>query len=346
MKQMSWTCIFCAAWLLLMVPVAARSSQTATANGQCVVAINASGHAVVTVNNNCDAKLAATVQRLLDKTRQQDKVIFGQLKVNATQERQIGQVTADLESLRRLVEDWIAAIEQTNKVASAPNASPADKHAAEMLELGDASDAAEILAREAEKLVTSSEKNRLSAISFFVQQAALLRASDKPKALQALQRALSIAPYDVGILSDCGVLALQLGNTRLASSYYKRSYEAAELAVKADPENTERLRALRVSLNNFGDLLVIQGDREKATKYFKDALDITIRLLKRNEHNVLWRQDMGFSYDRLGDLSRHQGDLPAARRYYHESLNISEELSEVNGGICRYGVIFLLRISR
>ena len=89
---------------LLAATAAVAADQVATASGTCGVAINASGQAKVVVNNYCDAKTAATVQRLLDDAE-------AQKRLNQQQAQRTGQLERDRETQARQIQELSAAVQ-------------------------------------------------------------------------------------------------------------------------------------------------------------------------------------------------------------------------------------------
>ena len=85
-------------WLL-----AATTPNSAIATGDCAVAVNASGQAVVTITASCDKQTAATVQKLRQQQAEQRR------KIAQVDKRQ-NETTQDVSALQRQIADLTAAV--------------------------------------------------------------------------------------------------------------------------------------------------------------------------------------------------------------------------------------------
>ena len=241
MKLVRFTAFGGAAFLALITSAPLLAvDQVAAAQGQCSVAINASGQAQVIVNNVCDAKTAATVQRLIDKVDKADRT-------SQQQDQRLHKLEVDREAQARQIKELIAAVQTVNKTAAAPAALAADKRAADLLAQGDASGAIALLGREAEDAASSATASGRKAAELYRQQSALLRTQNISEALKALERALAAEPGHFGTLWDAGDLAVLVGNTESAKRYYSSMAEIAAQALKSSPGNTQRQSDLWVS---------------------------------------------------------------------------------------------------
>ena len=321
MKRIRFTAFSATACLALVTsaPLLA-AEQIATAPGQCGVAINASGQAQVIVNNFCDTKTAATVQRLLDKTDKADRT-------NRQQDQKLHKLEVDREAQARQIKELFAAVQTVNRAAAAPAALPADKRAADLLAQGNATGAIALLGREAEDAAGSATASRRKAAELYRQQAALLRTQDVSEALKALEHSLAAEPDHFDTLWDAGDLAMLVGNTESAKRYYSIMVEVATQALKSSPGDTEWQRNLSASHHKIGDIQAAQGDSPAALESYKAGLAIHERLAASDPRNTQWQRDLSVSHNQIGDVQAAQGDSSTALKSYQAGLAIRERLT-------------------
>src|SRR5579872_4044624 len=102
---------------------------------------------------------------------------------------------------------------------------------------------------------------------------------------------------------------------------------AFEQLLRADPGNAGWQRALSVSYDRVGDVLVAQGNLPEALKFFRDGLAIRDRLVRADPNNAAWQRDLSVSYDRVGDVLVAQGNLPEALKSFRDKLAIADRLA-------------------
>lgn len=361
------------AWLIAVVatllPQASSGQQTATATGSCGVAINASGQAQVTVTNNCDAKTAAIVEKLLKKSARQEQQI-GDLNGS------LQSMAGDLDALRREVKGLTAAVTTVQEAAARPSATVAEKRAEELLAGGDASAAAELLGRRAD---TANN----DAPALLRQQSALLALTDANAALAALERALKLEPGNFDMLWRAGDLALSAGLLDKASQYYDRMGNAALLQLKTRPDaaavnhvavafikngdvkavqgdyagglslyrvataiatkqvqsgvrSTDVLKTLAQGLRISGTALKTLKDTKGAVKATQDALVVAKALVKEEARNPDFWNILLLTHLSLADVQRADGDRRAAKENLDAASRISQDLLKADAGKAKW----------
>ncbi len=316
------------AGLLLQASILARAdNQNASSTGTCGLAVNASGHAVVTITNSCDAKLAATMQKLFDQGRDTNKIVH-ELRENQTRNE---------ESEKRRFDELMRAFQAANERASSKDATPLDKQAAAALAQGDASlaialfgDAAGMAEKRAKQLVQESDAERKKAAQLWRTQAALLRGKDVRLALAALEKALALVPDDFDTLWDAGDLAVEVGNTELAKAFYGRMLAQAQKQVAAMPNDADRARDLSVSHIKIGDMQSAQGDSAAALKSYLAGLAIRQKLAANDTGNVQAQDDLAVSYFKIGIMQIEQNDLAGALQRFQAAKAIFERLAALD----------------
>ena len=292
---------------------AVAADQVATATGTCGVAINASGQARVVVNNYCDATTAATVQRLLDKAAEQERL-------NKQQAQRTNQLERDRDAQARQIQELSAAVQTVTKLASATKATPADKRAQELLAQGDASGAATLLGREAAAAGAS-------AAELYRQQAALLRLSNTAQALAAIERSLAIEPDNFDAQWAAGDLAVSVGNLDSARQHYGRMLAIANARSTASPLSSLWARSLSVSHIEIGNTQSAQGDLAGALKSYQAGMAIAQKLAASDPSNSEWQRDLSVSHERIGNTQSAQGDLAGALKSYQAGMAIAQKLA-------------------
>jgi tetratricopeptide (TPR) repeat protein len=308
--------------LLLADARAQTQSQTATASANCSLAINASGHAVVTVSNSCDAKLAATMQKLFDLGRDTNK------KVNEI-----------LQEQQRRFDELLAAVQATNQRASQKDATPLDKQAAAALEQGDATLAIELFGQAAQaeverakQLVQEAKAANEKAAKLYRNQAALLRTKNMRKALAALEQALALEPDDFTTLGNAGDWAVLVGDDHKALPNYQRMMQLALAQVGKQPNSGEWQHNLAAAYDRIGNMQSTQGDSAAALKSYTASLAMRQKLTSSAPGNTQWQRDMAVNYANIGDMQREQGDSAAALKSYSSCLAIAQKLASGNPG--------------
>jgi tetratricopeptide (TPR) repeat protein len=117
-------------------------------------------------------------------------------------------------------------------------------------------------------------------------------------------------------------LYTELGDLRKARS-------AADAAVRTSRDD----RALSVSWNELGEVLVAQGDLAAARVRFSQFLSISENLARDNPSSAQAQRDLSVSFDKLGNVLVAQGDLAAARERFSQSLAIHEKWARDNPSI-------------
>jgi tetratricopeptide (TPR) repeat protein len=307
---------------LLGVKITAAAEQVATATGTCGVAINAAGQARVVVNNYCDTTTAATVQRLLDKAAEQERL-------NRQQAERTGQLERDRDAQARQIQELSAAVQTVTKLASANQAKPADKQAQALLEQGDTSGAIALLGREAAAASANSA-------ALYRQQAALLRLSNTAQALAAIERSLAIEPDNFEAQREAGDLAMDAGKLGSAQHHYSRMLAIARARSTAEPGDSTRQRDLSVSHGRTGDLLSEQGDLGEALRSYQAAMAIAQKLAAAEPSNSQWQRDLSIAHERIGDTLRAQGDLSGALKSYQATMAIRQKLTTADPSNSRW----------
>jgi tetratricopeptide (TPR) repeat protein len=303
--------------LVLTDARAQTQSQTATASATCSLAINASGHAVVKVSNSCDAKLAATMQKLFDLGRDTNKKV-----VELQQEQQ------------RRFDELLAAVQATNQRASQKDATPLDKQAAAALEQGDATLAIALFGQAAQKEVERAKQLAQEATAanekaaqLYRNQAALLRTKDIRKALAALEQALALEPDDFNTLWHMAHWAILVGEGERVLSIAQRMKQVAQEQVGKQPNSVEWQHKLIVANDFIGFRYSEKGDSVAALKSYSENLAIAKKFANSNPGIAQCQGDLSISYSRVGGMQRVQGDSAASLKSYSDSLAIVQVLA-------------------
>ena len=281
---------------------AVADTQTAVANGECSVAANNSGSGSQTIEINCLPKKFRNAV---------------EAKLNAHDEK-INELTKNNEELTRKFNQYIAAVQAVANQAAQPSATEAQKHAAELLSLGNTSAAIQLLGEQADHLTDQADKQRAAltqrikdAVTLYRQQAALQRLEDVTAARATLEKALALAPDDFNLLWDAGDIAVETGDTAMALTHYQSMQLVAEAALKQAPNDAERLRDLSVSYHKIGDIQAAQGDSDGALKSYRAGLMIAETLSARDPASAERQFDLVVSYWKLGSAKL---GLPAVER--------------------------------
>ena len=107
----------------------------------------------------------------------------------------------------------------------------------------------------------------------------------------------------------------------------QQSHQLAQRLLDQDPDNRDAQRLLSASLNQLGDLAVVQGDLAGALRCFTECHAILERLAASAPANAEWQRDLSVSLNQLGDLAVAQGDLAGALRCFTQSKTIRERLA-------------------
>jgi tetratricopeptide (TPR) repeat protein len=248
----------CLLLLLGLAPVrllaaAPATAVTAIAKGDCAVAVNASGQAVVTVTASCDKQTAATVQKLLEQQAEQRRK-------NAQVDKRQSGTEQDVAAMQRQIAELTAAVKTINAQAQQADASTAQKQAAAKLRAGQPELAIVQLGLAADKEAAASASKAQNAAALYRQQAALLATRDVKQALAAYQKALALEPGDYLTLWDAGDMAQAVGDSALALKLYRQMQQVVQKELATTPQSAAWQRELVSSHIKIGDMQQAQGD--------------------------------------------------------------------------------------
>ncbi len=322
---------------LLAAPTAAPI--TAIAKGDCAVAINASGQAVVTVTASCDKQTAATVQKLLEqqaeqrrKNAQVDKRQSGTEQNVVALQKQQSATGQDVAALQRQVQALTAAVKTITTQAQQGDASTAQKQAAANLQAGEPELAIAQLGAAADKAAADSTRQAQSAAALYRQQAALLATRDVKQALVVYQKALALEPGDYVTLAYAGDMAQAAGDSALALKLYRQMQQVATQALAQAPQSAAWQRELSVSHERIGGIQQAQGDGAGALQSFQARLAIMQKLAAQDPGNSQWQRDLTGSHIKIGDIQQAQGDGAGALQSFRASLAIAQKLAAQDPG--------------
>lgn len=277
-------------WLL-----AATAPISAIATGDCAVAVNASGQAVVTITASCDKQTAATVQKLLEQQAEQRRK-------NAQVDKRQNETAQDVSALQRQIADLTAAVKTIAAQAQQADASSAQKQAAANLRAGKPDLAIVQLGLAADKEAAASTSKAQNAAALYRQQAALLATRDVKQALAAYQKALALEPGDYATLWDTGDMAVAVGDNALALKLYQQMQQVVEQALRETPHSPRWQRELSVCHSKIGDILQAQGDGAAALQSYRASLAIRQKLAAQDPGNALWQVDLAKSQIKVANI--------------------------------------------
>jgi len=166
------------------------------------------------------------------------------------------------------------------------------------------------------------------------------------RSLELSDRLLWANPNSTEVASDvsaslnnlAGFLAQrdQPGDADKALRYFQRSLELSERLLRADPNSSQAVRELSLSLYNLADFLGRRGqpaDVEKAFGYLQWSLKLSEGLLRANPSSAQVTHDVSTSLNKLAPylVQRAQpGDAERALGYLQRSVELSEGLLRAN----------------
>jgi tetratricopeptide (TPR) repeat protein len=165
-----------------------------------------------------------------------------------------------------------------------------------------------------------ARRNVLLALDPHVEAAADHAASD---------RAREDARY---LLVEAGDAFREAGYLGRAMRFHAKALECASAIAAAQPDDSGRLRAVAVSHQRIGDVLVSQGNLPKGLKSYRGYLEIAERLTQSDPGNTEWQRDLSVSCNKIGDVQAAQGDLAGALKSYNDGLEIINRLAQSDPG--------------
>ncbi|HTZ66176.1 MAG TPA: tetratricopeptide repeat protein [Roseiarcus sp.] len=164
---------------------------------------------------------------------------------------------------------------------------------------------------------------RRRQVPLLAEKAAVQRLSyNHEGAKGTLRRLLNVDPDQTWRWIDLGDICRTTGSLDEALGCYRSAAEAAE--------RTGDERALSVSCDGIGDVLVRQRNLTEALNSYQAALAIRQRLADADPGNSDWQGDLSVSNDRIGDVLARQQNWSEAVKYYAAAFAIRRSLARAD----------------
>ncbi|MBO3707995.1 MAG: SEL1-like repeat protein [Candidatus Accumulibacter sp.] len=166
------------------------------------------------------------------------------------------------------------------------------------------------------------------------------------RSLEVGERLLLANPESAQAARDVSVSLIQLGgflasrglpgDAEEALGHYRRSLEAGERLLVANPESAQAARDVSASLNKLAEFLAsrgLPGDAEAALGHYRRSLEVGERLLVANPESAQAARDVVVSLIQFGGFLASRGlpgDAEAAFGHYRRSLGVGERLLAAN----------------
>jgi tetratricopeptide (TPR) repeat protein len=131
-------------------------------------------------------------------------------------------------------------------------------------------------------------------------------------------------------LNETAQSLLVIGDTAGALAAAQQARKINEELLAAQPDSIEWQRALSVTEDLIGNVLVTQGKLAAALAVYQEGLAIAERLAKANQNSLLLQRDLLVGYTKVGNVQVAQGNLPAAFESYQAALAIALRLVQSN----------------
>ena len=155
---------------------------------------------------------------------------------------------------------------------------------------------------------------------------------DNPNSTEAM-REVSATLITLG---DFLVQRGQKGDTEAALRDYTRGLELREKILQDNPNSTEAMRDVSVTLDRLGDFLVQRGQRgdaETALKHYTRSLELGEKTLQAHPDNGRVARDVSVALEKLGDFLAQSGvraSAEVALKDYTRSLELREKLLQAS----------------
>ena len=140
-----------------------------------------------------------------------------------------------------------------------------------------------------------------------------------------------------------GLLSAQTGRIDEAQVAFGRAIELQRDLVRRNPDRSEFLGSLAISLDN-QSRLESRSDPLAAIDDCRRAIDLQKRLVQSNPEERKYRYDLALSYHNLGSLENRSGDLHAARDSYSQAIQLLSQLTHKAPSVATYR--FQLAVTR
>ncbi len=111
---------------------------------------------------------------------------------------------------------------------------------------------------------------------------------------------------------------------------YRDALSLVQRAGARDPADSSTQRAISISLNKIGDVLLATDDIPGALEHYRASLAVIQTLVARDATNTLWQRDLSISHARIGDVLLPAGDVPNALTEYQQALDIALALAKTD----------------
>jgi tetratricopeptide (TPR) repeat protein len=111
---------------------------------------------------------------------------------------------------------------------------------------------------------------------------------------------------------------------------FRASLRAAERAAVLEPGSTTGQRAVSISHNKVGDMLLAAEDMAGAIAEYRASLAVIEMLVATDTSNTFWQRDLSISHARIGDVLLPQGDVDGALAEYRAALAIAVTLAQTD----------------
>jgi tetratricopeptide (TPR) repeat protein len=189
------------------------------------------------------------------------------------------------------------------------------------------------------------EQLREEAIKHFNESLDLMQEGRLEGALESLQKAEKTAheAKDGAVLFHTlkvrGQMLQSLGRLEEALETYTFSLRTDEKLLETDPENKLYLDALRMNLNNIGNLGNIfwrMGKFQSSQQSYEVGLEICQKRLNAHPKNEFYQMYAGNTLNNLGELLAGMGQTEEAKENYEKALKIYENLLKNYPGDMEY----------
>jgi tetratricopeptide (TPR) repeat protein len=131
-----------------------------------------------------------------------------------------------------------------------------------------------------------------------------------------------------GLDTEAQLRAMQGDATAIDA--FRASLRAAERAAVLEPGSTTGLRAVSISHNKVGDMLLAAEDMTGAIAEYRASLAVIEKLVATDASNTFWQRDLSISHARIGDVLLPQGDVDGALVEYRAALAIAVTLAQTD----------------